>query len=259
MTRVFKKNVNGRLKELFERGQAYVQWDKKFDRWGGFIAYSDNLRIEPHTLQSRTSGNLCAIGAFSYIQSELPTDTHIGRYCSIAWDVTTIGEGHPVQHFSTSPVFYKPTAYPFAASEEDMIQSGFRKEPWHFTDQRRAIVIGNDVWIGKDTVLRDGVTIGDGAVIAQGALVTKDVPPYAIVGGVPAKILKYRFAEGTIRRLLRVKWWEYAYTDFDGIATKDEPEKFLDLLEALISNGEIKKFAPAAIDIQHMNEIYGMN
>lgn len=255
-TRVIQQTVNDALRALFSRNDAHVQWDKKFDRWGGKISYSDNVRIEPHTLQSRTSGNLCAIGAFSYIQSPLPTDTSIGRYSSIAWAVTTMAEGHPVEHFSTSPVFYKPARYPFAADPSDLEQSGFVKQGWNFADRRKPIVIGNDVWIGKDVVLRDGIVIGDGAVIAQGALVTKDVPPYAVVGGVPAKVIKYRFPEQTVERLLRSRWWEYAYTDFDGIETNDEPERFLDKLDELVRTGRIQKYVPRAIEFQDIQATF---
>ena len=73
------------------------------------------------------------------------------------------------------------------------------------------IRIGNDVWIGEDAKILSGVTIGDGAVIGANSLVTKNVPPYAVVGGVPAKIIKYRFPENVISRLLQIKWWDWDY------------------------------------------------
>ena len=76
-------------------------------------------------------------------------------------------------------------------------------------DNRGDIVVGNDVWIGYEAVVMAGVTIGDGAIVASRAVVTRDVPPYAIVGGVPAKVIKYRFDPATVESLLAIKWWEW--------------------------------------------------
>ena len=76
-------------------------------------------------------------------------------------------------------------------------------------ENRGDIVLGNDVWIGYEAVVMAGVTIGDGAIVASRAVVTRDVPPYAIVGGVPAKVIKYRFDQATVENLLRIKWWEW--------------------------------------------------
>jgi len=73
--------------------------------------------------------------------------------------------------------------------------------------------IGNDVWIGARAIVLDGISIGDGAVIAAGAVVTKDVPPYAIVGGVPAKLIRYRFEDDVIQELLKWKWWDLSLDD----------------------------------------------
>ncbi|WP_416370947.1 CatB-related O-acetyltransferase [Vibrio cholerae] len=79
------------------------------------------------------------------------------------------------------------------------------------------MVIGNDVWIGQNVSLKAGIKIADGAVIAANAVVTKDVPPYAVVGGIPAKVIKYRFSESEICQLLELKWWNYNYKDFVGM------------------------------------------
>ena len=78
----------------------------------------------------------------------------------------------------------------------------------YFEEEEKTVHIGNDVWIGSNVIVVDGVTIGDGAIIAAGAVVTKDVPPYAIFGGIPAKLIRYRFDEQKIDFMLKFKWWD---------------------------------------------------
>ena len=90
--------------------------------------------------------------------------------------------------------------------------------------------VGNDVWSGHNVNVMAGVNVGDGVIIAAGAVVTKDVPPYAIVAGVPAQIIRYRFSEKNIERLLALKWWEMELSELSGLSFKDI-EKCLDALE----------------------------
>jgi hypothetical protein len=105
---------------------------------------------------------------------------------------------HPLEPFvSTHPIFY--LRGPFA--------------PWNlatrnYRSEYQPTTVGNDVWIGLRAAIRDGAVVGDGAVIAAGAIVTRDVPPYAIVAGVPARIIRYRFTPAIIRSLLAFKWWD---------------------------------------------------
>lgn len=138
------------------------------------------------------------IGDYSFVQkNSMLNQADVGKFCSIAMGVV-IGPGqHPVHFVSTHPSFYSATQ-PVAKTFSD----GEYFEPFKRT------TIGNDVWIGHNAVLMDGITVGNGAIIAAGAVVTKDVPDYAIVGGVPARIIKYRFSEDVIHRILNSKWWE---------------------------------------------------
>ena len=121
----------------------------------------------------------------------------IGRYCSIASNVSLIKGRHPINFVSTSPAF-------FSLRKQNGTTYVKRQK---FDEDDKLTIIKNDVWIGEDVKIMSGVTINDGAIIGARALVLKDVPPYAVVAGIPAKIIKYRFDESTIEDLLKTKWW----------------------------------------------------
>lgn len=138
------------------------------------------------------------VSDYSFIKNTL-----IGRYTCIANEVMTVAGNHPVSFASVHPAFYSVAQKPSYVK-----QSKFDEFHYLNSKKRISVEIGNDVWIGARATILEGITVGDGAVVAAGAIVTKDVPPYAIVGGVPAKIIKYRFDEETIQKLLKLKWWE---------------------------------------------------
>lgn len=139
-----------------------------------------------------------SIGDFTYIVSSSISTSNIGKFCSIGKGTMIGGLGsHPTNMISTHPSFYsslKQCGYSFV-SENQYNESIITN-------------IGNDVWIGVNAIVLDGVTIGNGVIVAAGAIVTKDVPPYAIVGGVPAKIIRYRYSEFDIEKLQEIKWWD---------------------------------------------------
>jgi len=153
------------------------------------------------------------IGRYSYIQAgnEIRTRVTIGRYCSIGHNFVAGPEEHPTDWLSTSPFQYQPREF------GDWIPDSVRMKKRLSGNKRSPITIGNDVWIGRNVTIMRGVTVGDGAVIASAAVVTKDVPAYAIVGGVPAKTLRMRFDAASIERLQRVRWWRFDGADFSAI------------------------------------------
>ena len=140
------------------------------------------------------------IGYGSYICNNCSIIGDIGRFTSIAAEVKNAQGVHPITspYATTSPMF-------FSLKKQSGIT--FAKEQL-FDEMRAPIQIGNDCWIGQRAFFVGGLTISDGAVVLAGAVVTKDVPPYAVVGGVPAKILRYRYDEETIKFLLEKKWWD---------------------------------------------------
>jgi len=140
----------------------------------------------------------CDIDRHTYIGSNSEIDsTIIGAFCSIGPQVLCGLGKHPVDYISTYPGFYTDRA-------SGATWFGARHS---FTD-RPKVTIGSDVWIGARAIIMGDVSIGHGAVIGAGAIVTKNVPPYAIAVGTPAKVIKYRFDEQTIKQLLDSKWWE---------------------------------------------------
>ena len=159
------------------------------------------------------------VGFHSYSGSILK-NVEVGNYCSIAGDVEFSPTQHAVERFSTAPVL-----------DGD-------------AEMRGPIIVGHGAWIGLRTVIMDNVRIGNGAIVAAGAVVTKDVPPYAIVGGVPAKVIRYRFPPELIRRIEATEWWLYDLPRMEGFSEidwKDVP-RATQAIEDAIRAGKVKKF-----------------
>ncbi|NKF08517.1 CatB-related O-acetyltransferase [Clostridium gasigenes] len=134
------------------------------------------------------------IGDYTYVHNNtMIVSGTIGKFCSIAFNCQIGMWQHPTNYISTSPKTYANSNI-----------FGFK----HIWEHTNGPSVGNDVWIGSNAVISRGVTIGDGAIVGANAVVTKDIPPYAIVAGVPAKVIKYRFDEETIDLLLKYKWWD---------------------------------------------------
>lgn len=160
---------------------------------GAGCHFGNNVRVYSDSrLSSATVGDYSYIGGGAFIQS-----TTIGKFCSIGQDVRIGLAAHPVNHISTYPGFYSQTASGSVRFVRNIEYEEYSE-----------VCIGNDVWIGACAIIMGGVRIGHGAIVGAGAVVTKDVDPYAIVAGVPARVLRKRFDEEMIDFLLQFGWWD---------------------------------------------------
>ncbi len=171
------------------------------------------------------------IGRYCFINNNtcIFDEVRIGRFVTFARGCQIGGTEHPIHYLSTSFFRISRKWFPddHAAQSADLVP--LMRVP---TRNRGAnIEIENDVWFGASCVVLKGVTIGSGAVIGAGAVVTKDVPPYAIVAGNPAKVIKYRFDEETVARLLAAKWWDRDMAVIEKLPLNDVQES-LRILEA---------------------------
>ena len=208
-----RHRCSGVMKWVFRKLKCHRRWrlgDKMIDRIAKF---------EGGAMTSITARELMRehfnihVGDYSFgpcfKPSVFPPDVVVGRYTSIAPGVRVVNENHPIDHLSSHPFFYTAGT------------------------NRRTTTIGNDVWIGHNAIILPGCqNIGDGAIVAAGAVVTRDVEPYAIVGGVPAKVIRYRFEPGKIERLLDSHWWERSPSK---LSLKQEPLYELSMVELEVS------------------------
>lgn len=161
-------------------------------------------------LANKTRVQNVSLGFASYIGRESQIENcGIGRYTCIGSQVRTIFGRHPTNDFvSIHPIFYSTRKQiGFSLVNHPKFDEFAPKD-----ENEHSIHIGSDVWIGQGVLIMDGITIGNGAIVGAGALVNKDVPDYAIVAGVPARIVRYRFTEDEIEELMKIRWWEKDFT-----------------------------------------------
>jgi acetyltransferase-like isoleucine patch superfamily enzyme len=181
---------------------CYVQTSK----FGREVFVKDKCAISNSTFEDHTaiypncSLNNVRFGSYSYVSEHaLMGRVTVGKFSSIGPHFLCGYGEHPTDFISTSPVFYSTRR-----------QCGISFTETNYFEEHHETIVGSDVWIGARVFVRDGVRIGNGAMIAAGAVVTADVPDYALVGGVPAKVIRYRFPEDVVRELLEIKWWEWS-------------------------------------------------
>lgn len=200
--------------------------------------------LECEAFSRHPKGFLMSLGAFSYV-SAATRDTmkmKVGRYCSIARGVNVVAGNHPIDAVTTSPVFYG------LYHEQHMPDVLNQNKSPEFQRNLGNVRIGHDVWIGGYCILKAGIKIGTGAVIAAGSVVVKDVEPYTIVGGNPARLIRPRFDDVTAGRLMNSKWWQVDPKLLSTITMTDIPA-FCDKLEELRTSDRLATFNPAKLKL----------
>lgn len=206
----------------------------------GEFSFEAPIRIYKGCLSFRSH-----FGAYSYLSPNTEAShATIGRYTSVGEQVVLGPSQHNISTFTTSP-FLNQNVFNLPGMQSDPSS----------TDQAR-ITIGNDVWIGTRACVMDGITVGDGAVIGYGSVVTKDVPPYAVVAGSPARIIRYRFDEQTISELLDFAWWRLDIAEAhrsQRLPDFAEPREALAFFKAGEASGDIKPILPRRKRFERQN------
>lgn len=205
-------------------------------------------RIEGPTsiLSTVAPGAFLDVGAFCNLSGGSINNVAVGRYCSLAAGVVLGPHEHPTNWLTTSRIGYYPQVNDWDEMMlgEDAPSVHKRKRP--FAGSCPVTVLGPDVWIGNGAFVKAGVTIGAGAIIGARATVLRDVPPYGIVVGTPGRVLRLRFPEPVVERLLASEWWRYSIYDlFD--APFDDVERALDVIEEAVASGAAQPYQGRAL------------
>lgn len=225
---VFRASVDSGLLAALEHARVSLHWKSEKPRdLPQTLVMSASDSVEPYTGFFR-GGSLCTMGAFSFSHSPVAPELTVGRYCAISWGLKVTGPKHPYEWLSTTNMMYDRNAA--------NVQKYFADNPGAYALRRPVMLgpmpqIGHDVWIGQDVSINRGVTIGDGAIVAAYSVVTRNVPPYTIVGGNPATVIKQRFSDELCARLHQSEWWKYEAKDVL-VLPADRVEEFLDEFEA---------------------------
>ena len=223
----------------------------------GRLAAGSRIEGPTSVIAAVTPGAFIDIGAFCNLSGGTINNVRFGRYCSIASGVVIGMHEHPTDWLTTSRTAYFPQVNGWrdlvAPERRDEIRRGLRP----FKDSCPVTQIGDDVWIGQGAFIKSGVTVGTGSIIGARAIVLRDVPPYSIVVGSPGRVVRPRFPEATVARLLSLQWWQYSIFDLFS-APLDDVDAVLDRIEDMVRSGQLAPYDGPVVTAGNLRDPQGL-
>ena len=223
----------------------------------GRLAAGSRIEGPTSIIASVSAGAFVDIGAFCNLSGGTINNVRFGRYCSIAAGVVIGMHEHPTDWLTTSRTAYFPQVNGWrelvAPDRADEIRRGLRP----FKDSCPTTEIGHDVWIGQGAFIKSGVTIGTGSIIGARAIVLRDVTPYSIVVGTPGRVVRLRFPEATVERLLALQWWRHSIFDLFS-APLDDIDAALDRVEEMVGAGQLAPYEGPVVTAQDLRDPQGL-
>lgn len=226
-------------------------------RHTGRLAAGSRIEGPTSIIAQVPPGAFLDVGAFCNLSGGTVNNARFGRYCSMASGVVVGPHEHPTDWLTTSRTAYYPEVNGWDALLAGERLPFIRAHKRPFPASCPVTEIGPDVWIGQGAFVKAGVTIGAGAVIGARATVLRDVPPYAVIVGTPGRVLRLRFPEATVERLLAAAWWQYSIYDLFA-APMDDVEAALDRIGELVAQGAIRPYAGPEIGAADLADAAGL-
>lgn len=219
----------------------------------GRLAAGSRIEGPTSIICTVTPGAFLDIGAFCNLSGGTVNNVRFGRYCSLAAGAVIGMHEHPTDWLTTSRTAYFPQVNGWrelvAPDRKDEIRRGLRP----FRDSCPITEIGDDVWIGQGAFIKSGVRIGTGSIIGARAIVLRDVPPYSIVVGTPGRVVRSRFSDKAVERLLALQWWRYSIFDLFS-APMDDIEAALDRIEEMVGSGMVSPYEGPVVTAEDLRD-----